>query len=180
MTLDFISKRLPQRNDIIAVFGVSVFVCFSWTLFRFFNLLSSFLLSFTPGDIGNIFAFMMAFALLESLVVTALLTVLSGILPSGWLREGFALKGFVILIILTITSILFQKILNEDFPSALSLIGFVLVPLILIVALISLMNSKPRLKNILNNIQDRILIMLYIYVPLGLFALILVLYKNLF
>ena len=178
--MDLISKRFPRRNEIIAVLSVAVFVCFSWTLYGFFNKLSSFVLDFTSGEIGNIFAFMMAFALLESLVVTAILVVLSAILPSEWLRSEFAVKGFVILIILTITSILFQKTLTLDFPSTLSLAGFLLVPLVLIVAMISLINSKPRLKNILNNIQDRILILLYIYVPLGLFALLFVLYKNIF
>jgi len=179
-TLDWINKRFPRRSEIIAVLSVAVFVCFSWTLYGFFDKLSSFVLYFTPAEIGNIFAFMMAFALLESLAVTVILTLISGILPSGWLREGFALKGFVILIILAVTSILFQKTLNLEFPSTLSLVGFLLVPLGLILALISLIHSKPKLKDFLINIQDRILIMLYVYIPLGLFALLVVLFKNLF
>ena len=50
----------------ISVLAIAVFVCFTWTFIGFFNKLSSFILYFTPGEIANILAFMMAFALLES------------------------------------------------------------------------------------------------------------------
>ena len=122
---------------------------------------------------------MMAFALLESLVVTGLLILLSGVLPSTWLKDGFAIKGFVILVIATATSMLFQNSLEDDYSSALVLAAYWLFPLILIVILIRMLPGMPKVGNILNNIQERVLIMSFIYVPLGLFALMVVLYKNL-
>lgn len=153
-------------------------MCFTWTLLHFFNKLSSFLLYFTVGEIGNVFAFMMAFTLLESILITAFLVLLSALLPSGWLRDGFALKGLIILAVGTATSILFQKFL-DDFPSTLILVSAVLVPLASIVALIALVQSMPRVRNILLSIQDRILIMSFVYVPVGLISLLSVLYRNL-
>ncbi|HJS17399.1 MAG TPA: hypothetical protein VJ785_01530 [Anaerolineales bacterium] len=176
--MELIRNRFPDRKDVLAVFGIVVFVCYSWSLLGFLNELSSFLLYFTVTEIGNIFAFMMAFALLESLAVTGFLYLLSAILPSGWLRDGFALKGFVIIIIATATSILFQRSLDE-YPSALILAATVLVPFVLTVAVILALRSLPRIKNILVNIQDRILIMLVIYVPIGLLSFGVVLYRNL-
>lgn len=155
-------------------------MCYTWALLGFLNKLSSFLLYFTLGEIGSIFAFMMAFTLLESLAATALLALLSALLPSAWLRDGFAFKGFVILIVATTASILFQKLmLGNEFPSLFPLAGFILVPIALSVGLIFLLHSKPRAQKILSSIQDRIQIMLYIYVPLGLFALLVILYQNL-
>jgi hypothetical protein len=178
--LELIRNRFPARSDLLAVFGVAVFVCYTWTLLGFLNKLSSFLLYFTLGEIGNIFAFMMAFTLLESLAVTALLALLSGVLPSGWLKEGFALKGFVILVVATIASILFQKyLLGGEFPSVLGIAAFVLVPLGLSIGLIALIHSRPKAQRILHGILDRIQIMLFVYVPIGLLALIVVLYQNL-
>ena len=176
--MDLIRNRFPDRKDVLAVFGIAVFVCYSWSLLGFLNELSSFLLYLSVTEIGNIFAFMMAFALLESLAVTGLLCLLSAILPSGWLRDGFALKGFVIIVIATAISILFQKSLDE-YPSALILAATVLVPIALTVAIIFALRSLPRIKNILVNIQDRILIMLFIYIPIGILSLGVVLYRNL-
>lgn len=178
--LELIRRRFPSRSDLLAVFGVAVFVCYTWTLFGFFNKLSSFLLYFTLAEIGNIFAFMMAFTLLESLAVTALLAVLSAVLPSTWLREGFALKGFVILLIATAASILFQKyLLGGEYPSPLPVAALFLAALLLCVGLITWIHNMPRVQSILAGILDRIQIMRYVYVPIGLFALVVVLYQNL-
>lgn len=177
--LELIKMRFPSRSDMLAVFGVVVFVCFTWTLLHFFNKVSSFLLYFTPVEIGDILAFMMAFALLESLVITMILVLLSMLLPSAWLRAGFAIKGFIILLIAAGTSILFQRTLAYEYPSILMLAATVLVPLLLSVGLIAVVRSMPRIMNLLANIQDRILIMLFIYVPIGLIGLVIVLYRNL-
>ncbi len=122
---------------------------------------------------------MMAFALLESLTVTAVIVLLSVILPSSWLKEGFAVKGFVFLIVATTAAILFQKELRDHYPSTLMLLANSVLPLLLIGLLILIVHSKPKIQSILLNIQDRIQIMLFIYVPLGLLSLMVVMYRNL-
>ena len=178
--LDSIARRFPRRSEVLAVFGVVVFVCYTWALLGFLNKLSSFLLYFTLGDIGSIFAFMMAFTLLESLAVTASLALASAILPATWLKDGFAFKGFVILLVATAASILFQKLLlGNEFPPAALIAVFILVPLALSAGLIFVLQPRPRARRILNSILDRVQIMLFVYVPIGLLALIVVLYQNL-
>ena len=177
--MNLIRNRLPSRQEVIAVFGVVVFVCHSWTLLGFFNKLSSFILYFTPSEIFAIFAYMMSVALLESIVVTILLVLLSIVLPSSWFRDGFAYKGFVIVVIATAASILFQKFLPDEFPSTLMLAVFTIVPLALIVIFIIISRSFPRLQNIFLDIQDRFSIMLYIFVPIGILSLMVVLFRNL-
>lgn len=163
----------------IAVLAVAVFVCFSWTLIGFFNKLSSFILYFTLGEIANIFAFMMAFALLESLAAAGLLILVSAVLPSSWLKEGFAFKGFVILLVATITAVLFQKALRDYFPSMQTLLTYSLIPLLVMAFLVWFIHSRPRLQKILLAVQDRILIMLFIYVPIGVIGLLVVMARDL-
>jgi hypothetical protein len=177
--LNLIRNRLPSRSEIISVFGVVVFACHSWTMLGFLNKLSSFLLYFSVGEILSIFAYMMSVALLESIAVTILLVLLSVLLPSNWLRDGFAYKGFVIVVIATAASILFQKFLPDDYPSILMLAASTLVPLILIVLLIGVSQSFPKLRSLLLDIQDRISIMLFIYVPIGVLSLMVVVFRNL-
>jgi hypothetical protein len=176
---NFIGKRFPHRNEIIAVVGVAVFVCFSWTIIGFINKLSSFILYFSRAEITAIFAYMMAFALLESLTFTGLVVLVSAVLPSSWLKEGFAFKGFIITIVATITAILFQHALRDDFPPMMMLLASSIIPLLVVAILIFLIHSMPRVQNIVLNIQDRLSILLFIYVPLGFLSLIIVLYRNL-
>lgn len=176
--LEFIRNRLPYRSEIIAVLGVAVFACFSWTILRFFNKFSSFLLYLTVAEIAEIFAFMMAFALLESLVVTGILVVLSGILPPGWLRAGFSVKGLVVIFIYGSASLILQKTIPDQFPSLIWLGLGTLVPLGLIIALLLFIGSRPRIRGILLNFQDRLTIMMYIYIPLGVLCLMIVLFRN--
>ncbi len=177
--MDRIRKRFPPRSDTVAVLAVAVFACFSWALIGFFNKLSSLILYFTPGEIGDDFAFLMAFALLESLAAAGLLVLLSAILPSNWLKEGFAFKGFVILLVATATAILFQHALRDYFPSLGILLAYSLIPLLLIVLLFWLLSSRPKLQSILLSVQDRILIMLFIYLPIGVIGLLVVMARNL-
>jgi hypothetical protein len=111
--------------------------------------------------------------------VTAILILLSALLPSNWLRHGFAYKGFVILLIATVDAFLFQKSLEEIFPSLLSLVLFSVIPIVLIVILISLLHAQPKVQNLLVRVQDRFLIMLFVYLPIGLISLLAVTVRNL-
>jgi hypothetical protein len=177
--LNLIRNRLPGRSEIIAAFSVMVFICHSWTLLGFFNKLSSFLLYFSIPEILGILAYMMAFAFLESLTFTAILVLLSAILPSSWLRDGFAFKGFVAIIIATGAFLLFQNYLGSDLPSTSILLFSAVTPIVLIAIMIAVVQSRPKLQHFLINLQDRFLILLFIYAPIGIFSLIVVLYRIL-
>jgi hypothetical protein len=172
-------NRFPHRSEVIAVLGVAVFLCYTWAIIGFLHKLSSFILYIPQGTIGAILAYMMAFALLESVAVTGFLVLLSAVLPAHWLKDGFSVKGFIALVIAATAAILFQKFLTQRFPSILELLAGSIIPLFLIAFLFVIVHSRPKVQNILLNIQDRLLIMLFIYVPIGLFSLMVVLYRNL-
>jgi hypothetical protein len=121
---------------------------------------------------------MMAFALLESLAVTGFLALLCALLPAHWLKYGFALKGFVSILVFAVTSIILQKFLDK-FPSTFILMVAAVAPLVAITLLLFAVRSAPKFRNLLLNIEDRILIMLFVYVPIGLLSLVVVLYRNL-
>src|SRR5512138_2561192 len=87
--------RLPSRRDSLLAFGVVLFAVFGWSIRGFLYKLPSFALYFNLGSNLAIFSYMMAFALLESLLVTGLLIVFSVLLPSSWFRSGFAYKSFI-------------------------------------------------------------------------------------
>ena len=123
---------------------------------------------------------MMAFALLESLAVIGFLLLLSAVLPSSWLKDGFAYKGFVILLIATAEALLIQKYLQHEFPSASAWILGVLGPILLITILLMFLRYLPKVQDVLLKIEDRFLILTFVYIPIGLLCLIVVTFRNLF
>jgi len=173
--LVFIRNRFPHRSEIISVLGIAVFVCHSWTILGFLNRLSSFILYLTTAEIAEVFAFMMAFALLESLLITAVLAVLSAILPSKWFRDGFAYKGFIFMVVMTLAAIIFQKNLKAVFPPPTTLALYGALPLLLAAVLIGAIYRMPRVQRILLSIADRFSIMLFLYVPIGVLSMVVVL-----
>ncbi len=177
--LDFIRKRFPHRREIITILGIAVFICHSWTLLGFFNRLSSFILYFRPTEVAGIFAFMMAFAFLESLLVTGVLVTLSAILPYKWLSDGFAYKGFIVLVMATVAAIILQRTMQGELPSLpiLTLIWF--TPLVWIAVFIKWVQMKPGVQKFLISIAERTSIMLFLYVPIGILSLIVVAVGNL-
>jgi hypothetical protein len=161
------------------VCSVAVFLCFSWTILGFLNKLSSFLLYFTPAEIADIFVFMMAFALLESLALTGFMVLLSMILPHGWLRDEFSLKGSAFLVVFALASIVSQKLLQDELPGAIWLVTGLTAPLVLFAILIFFSHRSVKLQKLLFSIQERISIMLFLYLPLGLVSLFVWIYRNL-
>ena len=115
---------------------------------------------------------MMAFAFLESMLITGMLVLLSAILPSNWLRSGFAFKAFIVIIMGTASALLLQRTMQGTMPAfpVLTLIWF--TPLVWTVLFIILAQRKPRVQGILLEIAERISIMLFLYVPIALISLI--------
>jgi hypothetical protein len=122
---------------------------------------------------------MMAWAFLESLLLTGALMLVSAILPAKWFREGFVYKGFVLIVIATITSILFQKNLNGVLPPPETLTLYWVVPVVLTLVIIGAVQMMPRAQTVLLNLADRVSIMLFLYVPIGLLSLMVVALGNL-
>ena len=122
---------------------------------------------------------MMAFAFLESLLVTGVLVALSAILPSKWLRDGFIYKGLIVVGMSTIAAIILQRTLQGEYPAlpVLTLIWF--TPLVWTVVFIILAQRRPRVQSMLLDIAERISIMLFLYVPMGVISLLVVTIRNL-
>ena len=178
--MQILQNRFPHRSEIIAVLSVSVFVCHSWSIWGFLHELPSFLLYFRLAEISVVFAYMMAFAFLESLLITAGLVLAGAILPSKWLRDGFAYKGFIFVAVGSIAAFILQKNLRYEFPSTQMLMLNLVIPLTLIALFIAASHMWGPLQKVMLDIQDRISIMLYVYGPIGLVSILVVVFRNLF
>ena len=183
----WVSSRAPASREILGVFGVVSFAVFSWAVRGFLFKIPAFTLYFGLSSDLAILCYMFAFALIESLLITGLLIALATLLPARILRDGFAYKGFLVVLVTTLTMILFE--LNykiEDFKDILTgnyasippfVIGLV-VSILALVGLLRLSQSSRRLQGIASFLTEQVSLFAYIYVPLGLIGLAVVLVRN--
>ncbi len=183
-----IRRRLPARSEALQVLGVVLFAVFGWSIRGFLYKFPSFTLYFGLTSNLAILCYMFAFALLESALVMALLLIASVALPSRFYREGFGYKSFVILLVAIAAAIVFESwyridffkdiMAGLDYPIPPFLIGTA-VTLVLLAALLWLFGIWPRLQKIAHFLMEQFSIFTYIYVPLGLLGLLVVLIRNL-
>ncbi len=180
-------QRLPARKDTLQVFGVVLFAVFGWSIRGFLYKIPSFTLYFGLLSNLSILSYMLSFALLESILVTGALVVLCAILPARSLKEGFAYKGFLTVCTATIAMILFESWFRVDFFKDLMVGQDYMVPpfmiglVLSVAALLSLLwlfRRRPRLQKYVLYAAEQLGVFTYIYVPLGLIGLVVVLVRN--
>lgn len=178
--LEIIKNRFPEPSEIFLALGMALFLIHSWSLRMFFFRVPSFLLYMGLDQIGAVLAYMMAFALLESLLVTIILIVIAAILPSNWLKIGFGYKTFIILLVSAVGSYYIQKEIGSAYPGIKRVLiwaGEIAFPMVFLLLLAGYI--KP-FKKVCQFIVEQISVMVYIYLPIGLLSLVIVAFRLIF
>jgi hypothetical protein len=181
MILNFIRKRLPEQSEVYTVLGVVVFVVYGWSMRGFFYEVPSFILYFKVGQIFAIFSYMMGFALLESLLVTLCLGLLSLLLPVSWFKNGFVYKSFITVLVGAIALLWLENTImafNNKLPPVDLLLSAAGIVLGVWVVLLLAFHYIKLFQNPVLFIADRVGVMAYLYIPLGILGLIVVLIRN--
>jgi hypothetical protein len=130
-------------------------------------------------DVASIFAYTQAFALLESALVLLLLIGLCVVLPARFFKNKFAAQGCMAVSMMALWTAVFQSVSAEirawsigEFLlwSALSLTA-IGVPCVLVY-------RSRRIERAIRALAERLTVLLYVYVPLGLLSLIVVIARN--
>ena len=174
--------RLPQRWEILYVFGGVIFVIYSWSIRGFLYQLSSLRLYHPLVEIFGVFSYLMAFALLESLIIITGLVLIGFILPGKWFKEGFAYKGFITTLVTGIALIklhFYLFSLNYAMPPMNVIYLGTAITIFGLISLIWIFQSFPQLQRFLLALQERLQIFTYLYIPLGILGLTVVVLRNL-
>lgn len=181
MEKDFINtllERFPAQQQIIPVYAmISIFI-YPWTILAVFKSLSVYWILFLrPGDILSVVAYLLLNDFVETVLVLGLLLILSGLLPRRALSDQFVVNGTIITICFLGSIVLyfqFFKIsqLLVDFPYWL--ISFLLLTLLLLFAA----RKVRAVRKTVEFIADRCIVFLYLFLPLTLLSLLLVLARN--
>jgi len=171
-------KRFPKWDEIIPVLAVGVTILFSWSIIASAkDLINNWGLYFGVADLLSLFAYVIAGAFLESLLVMAALLIISLILPKKIFAGKFVLRGTI----LTITFLgsiiyLYSKTLTYGIYGNLNKWGefFAVSTLIFFV----FGEFFPAVSKVIEFIADRCIIFLYIYLPLSFISIIAVVLRN--
>jgi hypothetical protein len=173
------SSRLPKRVEIAPVYAACVFPIFSWSIVWFFQKMPGWLPYLSLTKVLSILAYGQAFALFESALLLLLLILPATVLPARFFRDRFTAQASTIAFTLTFWAIVFQ-IINTTTevwaPGRLSLWAVLLLASLVI--LCALVRRSGRLAQITTAVAERLTVFLYIYVPLGLLGLAVVVARN--
>jgi hypothetical protein len=180
----FLSK-FPSKQEIPPVFSSISFIFFSWSLYRMFWQVPSWLYYLNVWDVLILAAYVVSFALFESLVVLIFLLFLAFILPARWFKDKFAIQGSTAAVLIGIGAVALQRKIGVIYKLEIwQILAFPVLALILLtvltVAAAYIFKRFPILARLAANLADRMTVFAYIYVPLGLLGLAVVIWRNIF
>ena len=109
------------------------------------------------------------------------------LLPANWFKIGFSYKGFLIIFVATIGLIyyqgyykygFFETLIKNDYSTLRPLFIGLIVGVTILVGLLWLFNDKFRLRNYLMVFIEQFGVFAYIYIPLGVIGVLVVVVRN--
>ncbi len=176
--------RLPDRKSILGVYAVIVALIYSWTLFTSFYKLPSWMFYLTVGQILSVYAYAFLVDFLESFLVLAGVLIIDFTFFLGFRsKEEFQSRSILVVLVALISSMMRLMLFQgyDDIQAFLSgeLIWWMVTVLVgLVLAVLASKNKWVR--SVLDGMADRVVIFLYIYLPLSLISLIIVIVRNIY
>src|SRR5574341_1874460 len=163
------SRRFPPLRELIPVYAVISTMLSGWTILAFLWKLPVWIMILNTGEIFAIFSYSMLTNLVEGLTVIAILLSLCALLPSHFLREDFIVRGTILSTgLIGVLMAFLGSYIHFGIEKSAYLLGGPLMMLSLTAFLFSY--SKLWLvRSAALWISDRLIVFLFILVPLTLF-----------
>lgn len=175
--MNFVQK-IPKIEKIAPVYAVAVVMIYAWSIPRFFWRLTSWLYFSSVGEIAVIFFYMMAVNLIESVLVIFVPIALSVVLPEKWFVERFVTKGTLLISLSLGYLMYFDSRLYYQAPFPLDLVHQTPIIIAALLALVFLIDWTGILDKILIDLSDRMIIFLYISIPVSLISVLVIIVRN--
>lgn len=172
-------KRLPEFQSILQVYAVIAVMFAGWTITAFLWKLSAWLLLLNLGEIAAIFSYAMAANFLESLLLLFLLLAACALLPTRILRDDFVVRGTILSTGLIGSLMVFVgSHMQFGIESGLRLFLAPLGVLLLMSILLHYSSTFPPVRSTAMWLSDRVVVFLFVLVPLFVIVAVYVIYRN--
>ncbi len=175
-----LKDRLPSRQEAIEIFGIVSFPVFVWATIQILREMPSWLLRLTLPDLVAVVAYVEAFAFIESLVVFVGVVSALMLLPATWLVDRRVLVASVVTLVLSAVGVTAhytdQTLRQWGWQGIAVVIGLMLLATAFLLYLGLRSDRWPKL---MNEAVDRIVLLSYLYLTLGILGLVIVIVRNL-
>jgi hypothetical protein len=177
------AARLPDSRNMMGLYAVIVCLVYSWTLFTSFYKLPAWMFYLNLGEIASIYAYAFLFDLVESILLLLVVLFFEFTLFLYFNnREEFQTRA-VIMTFALLCSMAIRLALFKDYEQ---MDGFVNgAPAWLALAIATsmlcgvLVSKSSAVRRIVGGFAERAVIFLYIYLPLSLLSVVIVIWRNL-
>jgi hypothetical protein len=177
-----ILHRFPNRQAILQVYAVIAVMFSAWTITAFLWKLSAWLLILNIGEIFTVFSYSMVVNLLEGLTVLLLLLLVCALLPASVLRDDFVVRGTILASGLIGSLMAFVKLHMQFGIESGNKLLIGPLGVLLLTAVLLWIPPKYRLVHFLHSairwISDRMLVFLYVLVPLFVIVFVYAIFRN--
>ncbi len=175
-----LKARLPDKQSVVSVFATAAFLVYGWTIFSSFWKIPSWIFYLNLDEILSIYTYSFITNFLESALLTIGLIILGFFLFDNLWKDSFLAPSLIVLIISIGSALLHLRLhqdpnLRENFiNSQLNWWGVTFL-IALLLSVFSVRVSWAR--NFLEMLADRLVVFLYIYIPLTILSFILVIIR---
>jgi hypothetical protein len=175
-------QRLPKSQAVFQVYAVIAVMLSGWTIIAFLWKLPAWLLILNIGEIFTVFSYSMVANLIESLIVLLVLLIICAVVPASFLRDNFEVRGTILSMGLIGSLMAFVKFDMEfGIGSGLKLLLAPFAVLLLTAILLGLSPKFPVVRFLHSGIRwgsDRMIVFLYILIPLFVIVSVFVIFRN--
>ena len=172
-------RRFPESQSILQVYAVIAVMFCGWTITVFLRKLPSWLLTLNMGEIFTVFSYAMVVNLVESLIVLLLLLAVCVLLPSRVLRDHFAVRGTIVSAGLIGATMMALLLLKKFGIAGSGRLWMGLLAVALLTALLLVFSSRIRfIHSAVLWISDRLVVFLFILIPLFAILSVYVIFRN--
>ena len=176
--LSALRARIPDKRNIVTVLAVAMFLVYTWTLFTSFWKLPSWLFFLQVGEILSVYAYAFVVNFIESLVLLLIVLLPAMLLPRKLWTDTFVSRGFALILIVLGSATLHMSLYRTPDTRDTFIQGQFIwwVGTLLLAVLLTWVAGRVKwLRSALENMADRFVVFLYLYLPLTMLAAVIVL-----
>lgn len=181
LTRGVLGNRLPARQDMVPVYAVVAFFIYGWTFAVYLWKLPSWMQFLTLGEIFSIFAYAIALNLLESLILLLLIVLVIWLLPSKVLKDNFIVRGTWLAFSILTSMMLVTWLYTQDTSLiADNIVFWIIGSVVFSILLFYLPGYWAGLSKVALIVSDRLVVFLFITLPLSVLSTLVVIIRNIF
>ena len=172
-------KRFPPLNEILPVYAVVAAMAYGWNIFHFLWKVPSWLLFLSLGEILSLLSYALTAALSESFLILAALLLAAFLLPETVLKRDFIVRA-TWLVVVAYGGIMLLLSLDASYGSWTRRYWNLFSALFFILAILTAYASKSVafLRSIALWLSDRLIVFLFILIPVSMISILAVIYRN--